>query len=273
MPPSQASTSKWVTNRPGETAQKVLRCRKRVIGIEGPVGTGKSSIFSQYLAAHIAEAPGAIWIVVRRTYRMLRDNTVPTWMQWFPDGSAGRWSEANETFFLDCRFMGRPLKGEVRFRSAERPEDIDKFMGGEYAGAVLEEVTGTYQESGGLKEDVFTGLGMRLRQSGIPWACEVCRRLLPTPLIPTDPDIEFVDCPACAAVKRVRSRFHILLVFNPPTPGHWVDKEFPLPERETELSAHFRIGRRENAHNLPPGYYQAIAKQFKLKGDWAARYL
>ena len=271
MAQAQAATSKWATNRPGETAQRILRCRKRVIAVEGPVGTGKSSIFSQYLSAHMAEAPGAIWIVVRRTYRMLRDNTVPTWMQWFPDGSAGRWSEATETFHLDCRFMGRPLKGEVRFRSAERPEDIDKFMGGEYAGAVLEEVTGTYQESGGLKEDVYTGLGMRLRQDGIPWACEVCRRILPPALIPTDPDVEFVDCPACGVVRRVRARYHILLVFNPPTPGHWIDKEFPLPERETEMAAHFKIPRRENAHNVAPGYYQGIAKQFKLKGDWAAR--
>jgi len=270
---AQAATSRWSTNRPGETAQKVLRCRKRTIAVEGPVGTGKSSVFCQYIGAHIAEAPGAIWIIVRRTYRMLRDNTVPSWLQWFPDGSAGRWSEANETFYLDCVFMGRPLKGEVRFRSAERPEDIDKFMGGEYAGAALEEVTGTYQEAGGLKEDVYTGLGMRLRQTGMPWACEVCRRLLPPERIPADPDAAYTDCPSCGAIARVRGRYHLLLVFNPPSPGHWIDKEFPLPEKETRSSAHFRIGRRENIHNLRAGYYQEIAEQFKLKGDWAARYL
>ena len=272
-PQTDAPPSKWLTYRPGPTAENMLRCRKRVIAGEGAVGTGKSSIFCQYMGAHIAECPGAIWIVVRRTYRMLRDNTVPTWLQWFPDGSAGRWSEANETFHLDCQFMGRPLKGEVRFRSAERPEDVDKFMGGEYAGAFLEEVTGTYQESGGLKEDVYTGLGMRLRQSGIPWACEQCRRILPANLIPTDPDHEYADCPSCGTPQCVRARYHILLGFNPPAPGHWVDTEFPLPAAETEGSAHFRIPRQENAHNLPPGYYQAIAKQYRLKGDWAKRYL
>jgi len=269
----QDLASKWANFQPGPTAKRIYACRKPIIAVEGPVGTGKSSIFCHYIAAHMAENPGAIWIVVRRTYRMLRDNTVRTWTEWFRDQQMGTWRPGDETFILDCTFFGRHARGEVLFRAAERPEDVDKFMGGEYAGYVLEEVTGTYQESGGLKEDIHTGLSMRLRQSGIGWGCMACRNVLPTNLIPTDPNTEFVDCPACGATQSVRARYHAILAFNPPSPGHWIEKTFPLPERETEDSAHFRINRSENAHNLPPGYYQRIARQFRLKGDWAARYL
>jgi len=269
----QDAKSRWENFNPGPTAQRAVNARQRTIAVEGPVGTGKSSIACQFIADHMADAPGAIWICVRRTYRMLHDNTIPTWTSWFPDGTAGQWSEADETFHMNCLSEGRPVKGELRFRSAERPEDVDKFMGGEYAGAWLEEATGTYQESGGLKEDIYTGLGMRLRQPGMPWACEVCLTLLPLDKVPTDRETDYTDCPTCGAGNRVRPRYHLLLSFNPPSPGHWVDTLFPLPDREADGYAHFKIPRAENVHNLRHGYYKEIVKQFKLKGDWAARYL
>lgn len=267
------ATSKWRDFKYGQTAQQIYACRKPVIAIEGPLGTGKSSIFCHYIAAHCAENPGAIWIVVRRTYPMLRDNTLRTWREWFPVGDAGDWHEQKFTFMLDCPFFGRRAQGEIRFRAAENNEDVDKFMGGEYAGFVLEEVTGTYQESGGLKEDIYTGLLTRLRQTGIKWACEICRAVLPEALVPTDRDQEYTDCPACQAKKRVRIRYHALLVFNPPNPGHWVDQAFPLPAKEADEYAHFRLSRADNVNNLPHGYYQRLTRELKLKGDWAARYL
>ena len=216
------------------TAKEILACRKRVIAIEGAVGTGKSSLACLFIAAHCAENPGAIWVVIRRTYRMLKDNTLDTWLRWFPDGYAGR-IDGEENFHLDCELFGRRATGKIMFRPAERPEDISRFMGGEYAGAFLDEVTGTYREMG-LPEDVYTGLDLRLRQQDM-------------------------------------TRYHLILAFNPPPPGHWVDQEFPLPPRTSQDTQHFVIPPKENAPNLPEGYYEALFRRLKLKGDWSARFL
>lgn len=233
---SFSQTTNWNRFNPGPVFQKALRCRKRIIALEGAVGTGKSSIACLYLAWHCAENPGAIWLVVRRTYKMLKDNTLKsTWLTWFPDGEAGH-LDGDENFHLDCEMFGKRAIGEIRFRPAERPEDIDRFMGGEYAGAWLDEVTGTYREGGGLPEDVYLGLNIRLRQPGM-------------------------------------KRYHMLLAFNPPPPGHWIAKEFPLPERDTELSAHYRIPPKENEQNLPPDYYGALFKTLGAREDWIARFL
>lgn len=262
--------SQWSKFNPGPTAQSILRCQKRVIAAEGAVGTGKSSLFCLFIANHCAENPGARWVVIRRTYRMLKDNTIQTWLRWFPDGWSGKLG-GDDNFNLDCEFQGRRARGTIMFRPAERPEDISRFMGGEYAGAALDEVTGTYKEMG-LPEDIYTGLDLRLRQPGINWKCEACRTKLPLDLIPTDPNTIWTTCPACGQV-RSRCMYHLFLAFNPPPPGHWVAQEFPLPEAENEMVSHFRIPPKENAINLAPGYYPSLMKRLKLKGDWIARFL
>lgn len=157
-----------------------------------------------------------------------------SWTSWFPDGVAGRMDGENN-FHLDCVLGDKRARGLIRFRPAELPSDVAKFAGGEYAGAFLDEVTGTYREMG-LPEDVYTTLLMRLRQPNV-------------------------------------GRFHIILAFNPPPPGHWVAEEFKLPPTESPEKSHFVIPPRENAANLPPEYYENLRKAFKLKGDWAARFL
>ena len=270
--PPEVRSSPWARFKPGPTAQEIWRCRKQIIAIEGALGTAKSSIFSLYIANHCAENPGAVWVVVRRTYKMLKDNTLhDTWLRWFPSGIAGH-LDGEENFHLDWTISGKRARGIIRFRPAERDEDIDRFMGGEYAGAVLEEVTGTQKEMG-LREDIYTGLLTRLRQPGMSWACIHCQTRMHPSNIPAAHDQEWADCPTCGQTQCVRERHHMLLSFNPPSPGHWVHTTFPLPPTQTQDVAHFKIPKKENEGNLPRGYYPRLIRALGNKSDWIARYI
>lgn len=270
--PSDIRESPWSKFQPGPVAQELWKCRKRIIAMEGPFGTAKSSIFSVYIANHCAENPGAVWVIIRATYKMLKDNTMhDTWLRWFPEGVAGH-MDGDENFHLDWEVFGKRARGLIRFRPAERPEDISRFMGGEYAGVVLEEVTGTQKESG-LPEDVYTGLLTRLRQPGMKWSCIWCQTVLHPSLVPEDHDAEWADCPTCKQPQCVRQRYHMILSFNPPPPGHWVHRAFPLPEIQTEDIAHIRIPMDDNKANLPRGYYKTLTRALGDKEDWIARFI
>lgn len=208
---------------------------------------------------------------------MLEDNTLRnTWLHWFRHGEAGHLAGDN-TFHLDFNFFGKRARGEIRFRPAERDEDIARFMGGEYAGAVLDEVAGTQQEAG-LPEDIFTGLKMRLRQPGIGWGCRACASELPRTLIPRDRETIEVDCPHCGARRSCKPRYHIILAFNPPPPGHWANEEFPIEMRNKDLDpdvALYFIDKAENKANLPHGYYEDMERDYTKRGklDWLTRYV
>lgn len=72
---------------------------------------------------------------VRKTYRMLKDTVIKTFFEWVPKDT-GKWSEADLTFT-----MPTPMGGtwEVFFRSADTPEDIDKFRGMELTNYWIDE--------------------------------------------------------------------------------------------------------------------------------------
>jgi hypothetical protein len=81
-------------------------------------------------------------VVVRKTYRMLKDSVIKTFFEWIPK-SAGKYSEADLTFSM-------PLQGggfwEVLFRSADTPEDIEKFRGVEITDYWIDEAQEVAQD-------------------------------------------------------------------------------------------------------------------------------
>lgn len=243
-----------------------------MIVIEGAVGTAKTSIGCIYIAAHCAENNGAKWLVIRRTIQSLKDNTINgTWLRWF--GGAGTLvGDRDQDFHLDCEFFGKRAVGTVMFRPAQEPDDIHRFMGGEYAGVLMDEAAGNDKEAG-LPEDIYTGLESRLRQPGINWACANCRKVLPKHLIPSDMDEDRADCPFCGEKRGARPRYHMLLALNPAQPGSWLCDEFPLPAQQTDDVAHFQIPLEDNKANLPRGYYKRLFERWKIKDDWVARFL
>lgn len=110
--------------------------------IMGPVGSGKSVGDCMEIARRAAmQAPNrqgirkTRWVVVRNTYRELTDTTLKTWLEWFPDGVAGRWVESTKTFHL--RFGD--VQAEVLFRALDGPDDVNRLLSLELTGGFINE--------------------------------------------------------------------------------------------------------------------------------------
>jgi len=207
----------------------------------GPVGSGKSSAAAWEFIFQCLESPVPVrGVVVRESYRELMDSTKATFMEWFSD--IAEWREQDKIAVVTLPGPhGKPLKHQLFFRSAQRPEDVQKFMSTEFSFAWLEEVVPAYQQSGtmgaGLPKEVFTMVNMRLRQKGA-------------------------------------HRFTIVLTFNPPTPSHWAYSEFIEPSKEDlEHRGYCVVWQppRENEKNLREGYYDNIKK--RLDADQARRFV
>lgn len=75
------------------------------------------------------------WAIVRSTYQQLKDTTLKSWFEWFPDGVAGRWREYDKTFFLEFG----DVRAEVMFRALDDPEDVRRLLSLELTGAFVNE--------------------------------------------------------------------------------------------------------------------------------------
>lgn len=81
-----------LTYKPTPTGALFHASRKRVKGVLGPVGSGKSVmccweiviLSSQQIPNPYDNVRRSRWLILRNTYRQLLDTTVETWMQWFP---------------------------------------------------------------------------------------------------------------------------------------------------------------------------------------------
>lgn len=111
-------------------------------GILGPVGSGKSTAccWEIYRRAN-EQQPNAAgirktrWTVIRNTYRELKDTTIKTWLDWFPEDVCGafNWSDmAHKVKFGDVEF-------EVMFRALDKPKDVKKVLSLEVTGAWVNE--------------------------------------------------------------------------------------------------------------------------------------
>jgi hypothetical protein len=113
--------------------------------IRGPIGSGTSSGSCMRIWRHAMEQykhpvdgkRRSRWVVVRNTYSELRDTTLKTWLDWFPEERFGRvtWS--------------RPICHEVRvgdveldvfFLALDSPEDVAKLRSLEITGGWINEV-------------------------------------------------------------------------------------------------------------------------------------
>jgi hypothetical protein len=131
---------------PPPTGQKFLRSNAPVRLIMGPVGSGKSTVCCMEIARRAREqAPSrdgirrTRWAVIRNTRQQLKDTTLKTWLEWFPDGAAGRWRESDQMFTL--RF--EDVHCEVLFRPLDSPEDVNRLLSLELTGAYINEARET----------------------------------------------------------------------------------------------------------------------------------
>jgi len=219
--------------KPNHSALAFHNSDRRVKAICGPMGSGKSTmaIMEIALAATEAKVPLRI-LVLRESYRQLKDSTKATWNEWL--GPCSLWVEQDKCFrFSLPNKWGEVLTHEAHFRHARRVEEASNLLSTEYAIIWLEEPVPAFQMSegimgAGLPEGMFNLALGRQRQKGA-------------------------------------TRFHILLTFNPPSRHHWIYKRFFKPTAEDLAVMDFELFRsppKENTANLPKGYYEILEKQW-----------
>lgn len=127
---------------PGPVMSAFLRSNNRWRLAVGPFGSGKSSACTIEVprrAAEQAHAPDGFrhtrFAIVRNTGPQLRDTTIKTWMNWFPNGSIGVWHSTSKTYFIKIG----DLRCEVMFRALDDEQDIKNLLSLELTGAWLNE--------------------------------------------------------------------------------------------------------------------------------------
>lgn len=204
----------------------------RVKAICGAVGSGKSTVccFELWFLFQESLIPVRA-LVLRESYRQLKDSTLKTWMEWF--GGASTYVKQDELIRVRVENVaGETIEHEIHLRHARRVEDATQFLSTEYAAIWLEEPVPAFERDsgvigGGLPKGVFDVCLMRQRQAGM-------------------------------------HRLQILLSFNPPSKFHWCFKTFFAPKREDLERQSFELFRqpaRENESHLPDGYYDLLEEQ------------
>lgn len=113
-----------------------------VRGIMGPVGSGKSvGCLMDIVKCAQEQKPGPDGIrhtrfaIVRNTMQQLKDTTLKTWLDWFPDQRAGVWRASDHTF----RLKFGDVESEILFRPLDTQEDVKRLLSLELTGAYLNE--------------------------------------------------------------------------------------------------------------------------------------
>lgn len=116
-------------------------------GVMGPVGSGKSTAMCVEIMrrAHemVPNADGkrrSRWCVVRNTYRELKDTTIKTWLEWFPENHVGLFNWSDMIHYITKRLPdGTQMELEVLFRAMDRPSHARKVLSLDLTGAWFNE--------------------------------------------------------------------------------------------------------------------------------------
>lgn len=111
--------------------------------IMGPLGSGKTTGCIMEVFRRCAEqvrGPDGYrhsrWAFVRNTAQQLRDTTLKSWLEWFPDGVAGRWRAMDSTFFLEVG----DIRAEILFRPLDTEEDQRRLLSLNLTAAYINEL-------------------------------------------------------------------------------------------------------------------------------------
>lgn len=154
------------------TLTAFMQSNSRMRVIRGPFGSGKSvGSMIEVVRRAKQQAPDkrgirrSRWAIVRNTMPMLRDTTMKTWFDWFPDGSCGWWKETGKTFYLEFG----DVKAEVLFRALDDAADVKNLLSLELTGAFI-------NEAREIPREIVEGLQGRIdrfpsmKDGGATWA-------------------------------------------------------------------------------------------------------
>lgn len=160
-------------------------------------------------------------VVVRNTAPQLADTTLKSWNMWFKDGEAGKWYATQKTFMLKFN----DVECEVLFRALDTVDDVSKVLSLEVTFAVLDEFVQ-------IKTEIREGLSGR------------CGRY--PPKIEGGPT-NFGMWGASNPGEEDTDWYKFLIEEKPDNVEYFHQPSGFSPDAE-------------NLENLPPGYYENLAK-------------
>ena len=123
------------------TISKMMQSDALVRAVMGPRGSGKSTGMSMEIMRRGLQQKKwggkrkTRFAVIRNTYKELKDTTLKTWLEWFPEDQFG---EFNNTEMVH-RVYKNDMEMEVLFRALDKPGDIKKLLSLELTGAWINE--------------------------------------------------------------------------------------------------------------------------------------
>lgn len=216
-------------------------------GIFGPLGSSKTTGGAMKVYSYAYTYPGARIAIIRDTWPNLRDTTMRTFFEWFPEGVAGDYHKTDKVFTLRT---GTDKPAEVWFRAMDRQDDVKNVLSLELAAAWIDEPQGglaprlagrSLVHEPGIDHRLFQALYARVgRQTGYPKM--------------------------------------IWMSGNPPAPSHWIGKEFRYAGRGVPNNPrpgwHLYLTDQEtNRAHLPPRYYEDLADLYGEGTPMARRFL
>jgi hypothetical protein len=224
------------------TIRKFHESGAQIRCIVGPVGSGKTSAATwelcYYLPQFLLEEYGmrdTRWVVVRNTYRELRDTTMRTIFDWFPWGTHRK----QENIYLLRYPEGYTV--EILFRSCDNPDDVKKFKSLEITGYWVDESIEVADE---IKRMLKNRIGRYPQKCPVRFGIETTN----------PPDVEhstYTDFDWSATGH----------------PGPISDRK-PLPNH-----AGFWQPPGENNANLREGYYDDLRNDYRDQPDWIETYI
>ena len=110
--------------------------------IRGPVRSGSSVACANEIFKHCNQQKKvngekrSRWAIVRNTYGELKDTTLKTWLDWFPEDIFGKFNKVEMTHYLKYE----DINAEILFRALDRPDDIKHLLSLELTGAWFNEM-------------------------------------------------------------------------------------------------------------------------------------
>ncbi len=125
------------------TLKEFSKCDKRIRGVMGPFGSGKSSAMLWEIIRKAQEQkPGkdgirrTRWAVVRNTFPQLNDTTIKTVLDWLPPIIFGNHRSAAHDYTI-TGFQGVEI--ELLFRALDKPEHVSNLLSLELTGVWVNE--------------------------------------------------------------------------------------------------------------------------------------
>jgi hypothetical protein len=207
----------------------------RVKLLIGPFGTGKTSSAAYDIiecqSKRVIEIDGkkrSRFAVVRNTYPELRDTTIKTYLDWFPDTVFGSYNQTDKIYRI--AYDGREI--EIIFKALDTPKDVRDLLSLELTGAHVDEARE-------IHHDVIKGLLGRIGR--------------------------YPSMKDTSGVNPFITPPQVTLTTNYPSREHYLYKEFV--EAPITGYSIYEQTQEENKHNLRPGYYEDLESDYAERPD------